>query len=425
MQDETNTEATATTASNNIQPAKHTYIEVGNDLLSKPSALVDTLLVKSLPATLIFCNSPSEADMVEVMLKKKGIGSSKLIGNIPYQRVAQEIQRVQNKEISALVITDVAAREMEVSNFEMVVNYGIPEDPEIYLHRITGYENAPILKEVLSLVSPLDFGNFHYLRKVAALNFDKVELPPAAEIGKAQAHSLIKKASTGEHLTDETVQGLLSTIMEHEDRDKIVAMLLFNTIKLLPKLQDDGAQRADNRGNYRQERQDRGGRNDRGDRGDRWNNNRGDRNGGRNEYRSNDGDDSGYSDRRSRNDRYDSGPIQRDARLYIGQGIKHGVSEDVLTDLVKSAGYDTDASAVVKRVTLRDFYTFVDVAEEGADEFITKMEAVNGPSGSALTVKKATFINCARNDKAEDSSEGQNDDQGSDGAEEAYAGDEA
>jgi ATP-dependent RNA helicase DeaD len=388
------------TQASNSNVTRHTYIEVGNDLLAKPDALIATLTIKGTPASLVFCNSPSEADMVEVMLKKKGITASKLIGNIPFQRVAQELQRIQNKEISALVITDIAAREIDINNFEIVVNYGIPEDPEIYLHRITGYENANNLKEVLSLVSPLDFGNFHYLKKVAALAFDKIDLPSAADLGKAQIDNIINKALNGEHLTDEAVQAMLPSILNNENRDKIVAMLLYNTLKNVAKTQDSSDNR-DSRGGNRSDR----------NRDDRWND---DRRGGRNDRRGGQRSEEGEynNDRRSRsdrndNERYDNGPIARDARLYIGQGAQHGVSAESLNELVKSAGLESDS--VLKRITLRDYYTFVDVAEEGADDFIAKLQAVNGPDGNALLVKKATFINCAK-EKADNSEESTNTD---------------
>lgn len=413
MQDEN---AQAIASSKTAAPI-HSFLEVGNDLLAKPDALAALLLVKNLPTTLIFCNSPSEADMVDVMLKKKGVTTSKLIGNVPFQKVAQEIQRAHNREICAIVITDVAAREVDVKGFELVVNYGIPEDPEIYLHRITGYEQAESLQEIMSLVSPLDFGNFHYLKKVAGLPFSKVEPPSAEELANMKSKILFSKAAAGDHLEDAEVQSFLSAILEHADRDKIISLLIFNTIKVLPRLQEEAASRTN---------ESRGGRNE------RWGRNRDNyQNDSYGDDQQSDDDDGGdqrgrgrrergpRESGRSARERYNNTPVQREARLYLGLGQTDGLSPDKLNELVGQAGFPADT---VKRSTLRDSYSFVDVPEEQADEFIEKIQSVNWPGQDQILIKKATFINVARAERDDDAGEGSyGQDQDSYGSTEAEA----
>jgi len=100
----------------------HKYFEVESELLSKPNAMCDIILAQGLPPTVVFCSSPSEADMVEVMLSKRGLTAQKVIGNLPYSRVAQIAQEVLDGTKSALVITDVAANDLEVNNFGLVIN---------------------------------------------------------------------------------------------------------------------------------------------------------------------------------------------------------------------------------------------------------------------------------------------------------------
>ena len=156
----------------------HTYYEVDNDLLSKPKALISLLATAGEGlSTVVFCNSPSEADLVEVMLKKEGFVCEKLIGHVPFANVTKAIQQMKDGKLSVVILTDVAARELDVTSINTVVNYSVHEDPEIYLHRITGFEGECALSSVITLVSSIDFANFHYLKKIVEFEMVKGELP--------------------------------------------------------------------------------------------------------------------------------------------------------------------------------------------------------------------------------------------------------
>jgi superfamily II DNA/RNA helicase len=52
---------------------EHIYFEVGTSLLAKPQALCDLVEYESGHSVIIFCNSPSDADFADVILKKRGV----------------------------------------------------------------------------------------------------------------------------------------------------------------------------------------------------------------------------------------------------------------------------------------------------------------------------------------------------------------
>lgn len=410
MQDETlrsDDDNNSTKPQSSKAEATHRYVEVGNDLLAKPDALAQLLLIRGMPSTVVFCNSPSEADMVEVILRKKTISCSKLIGNVPHQRLIEEVSKVHNGQTTALIITDVAAQDLEVEGFGVVVNYGIHEDPEIYLHRITGYETAASLKEVISLVSPLDFGNFHYLRKVVTLDFEKEELPTDAALAKAQSEILFSSALEGKHLEDEATQSLQAALLEHENRDKIISLLLYNTLHVIPKLEDEVQNARDNRGR-------RGGRGDRDrdNRDNRDSRDSRDSRGGDSRDRGGRGRRSDQGDDRSnrREEREDLPPPKKDTRIYIGHGSEHGFDADAFTKLVTEAGFT--AEDTVKRISVRELYSFADVPEEATEEVLQKLEGASF-GDTDLFIRKATLINVPREESAgssnEDSEDAQHD----------------
>jgi ATP-dependent RNA helicase RhlE len=56
----------------------------------------------------------------------------------------QALDDFKSGKTQILIATDIAARGIDVSNLELVVNYDLPDDPETYIHRIgrTGRANA-------------------------------------------------------------------------------------------------------------------------------------------------------------------------------------------------------------------------------------------------------------------------------------------
>ena len=331
-------------------PAVHVYYEVGNELLSKPNALCDVVQSLGCPATAVFCNSPSEADMVDVMLKKRGLPACKLIGHVPYTKVSQSLQQLRQKELIVAVLTDISARDIDLGLFEVVVNYSIHEDPEIYLHRMTAHQSANNPPRVVSLVGPNDFANFHYLKKVVDFKLNKVELPSKAEIAKGEVQKLLAAAAQSQHLADERLAFLAKSILESDLREKAVAMLLNSVLNVMPGLQAGGGEKVQD------EERPRGGRGE-GGRQDRWEKPRrdrdhdrrrdngdrygGERGGGR--YRSEGYDEeegegggyAGYDGGDQRPPRREMTPPKRDARLYLGHGAQEGFSESALGDLLK------------------------------------------------------------------------------------------
>ena len=83
----------------------------------------------------------------------------------------------------------------------------------------------------------------------------------------------------------------------------------------------------------------------------------------------------------------------RDVRIYVGTGAKEGLSEDKFRELLSQhAGGTSDK---VKRFSQRECYSFVDVAEEAADEVVEKLGELDY-QGNKLLLKKAVTINVPR-----------------------------
>ncbi len=439
-----------------MQIMEHVYYEVGTSLLAKPQALCDLIELEAGHSCLVYCNSPSDADFADVILKKRGISSLKLIGYVPQIKLSKAIQQLQKKEVAALVLTDVAARGLPLEEFDIVINYSIPTDPEIYFHRYASETEECKTKKVISLVAALDISNFHYLKKLGKLEFVQGVLPTPETLFVTKFASLREQAIEKGLLADTGISTLVDNVLGDANARDIVALLLHNTLSVIPALkaappareesaeyreeeEEDGDEggRGDGRRRHGQgrDRGDRGNRDDRGGRGGR-DRDRGPRGGrGRRDQEGDEFEDDDQSqrmfiegadgeqprhgrgrgrgrdrdqrrdgersddDRQSRQPRQPRQPrremlVDKEARLYVGAGSQQGVShESLANDVVSACGIN---ASDIHRVSVRGAYSFVDVPEAVADQVVEKLGESASAAGAKYFVKKAVTLTIPR-----------------------------
>jgi len=400
-------EATGT-STESTQEAEHNYYEVGGDLLSKPNVLCDILEVSDPETTVVFCNTPSEADFVDVILKKRSFTVCKLVGHVPAPRVISALKEAKNGDFKVLIVTDVAARELEVEELELVVNYSIPADPEVYIHRMGRDGHGGSLNKIISLVSPADLTNFHYLKKIVGFDFTKLDLPGQEAMMEVKVKNLGKEAAEFVKNADESTKKAVSLIMNEGNKDDILTLLTHNTFNVIPELRASVNERSEeglqNSGRNRNSRTDkRGGRSSRDrDQSDtqRSRGGRGDSRRGRDNQRQNQDDDYDRDDAQPERERRRQDPPAKELRIYVGHGTDSGMSEEKLNKTISESkdmeGYN------VTRTTVRKCYSFVDFPEGTGDEVVDKLNKISLNDKETLFARKATLISVPRPPKKEE-----------------------
>ena len=102
----------------------------------KEAAAARLIEYYNLKRGLIFCNTKSMVDELAENLKNRGIAAEGLHGDLSQAERNRIMQRFKAGEINVLVATDVAARGIDVSDVDAVINYDVPEENEHYTHRI-------------------------------------------------------------------------------------------------------------------------------------------------------------------------------------------------------------------------------------------------------------------------------------------------
>lgn len=85
---------------------------------------------------IIFCRTKATVDRVAQDLKRNGIDVHTLHADMQQGQRNRVMQKMREGKADVVVASDLAARGIDVDNITLVVNYDIPEDPEIYVHRI-------------------------------------------------------------------------------------------------------------------------------------------------------------------------------------------------------------------------------------------------------------------------------------------------
>ncbi|SEH74163.1 ATP-dependent RNA helicase RhlE [Paenimyroides aquimaris] len=102
----------------------------------KKKLLKHVLETQHLQNILIFTRTKHGADNVMEFLQKAGYKADAIHGDKSQTTRLKILEDFKNKTIDILVATDVASRGIDIQQLPFVINYDIPNIPEIYVHRI-------------------------------------------------------------------------------------------------------------------------------------------------------------------------------------------------------------------------------------------------------------------------------------------------
>ena len=102
----------------------------------KPSVLKRILKQQTKGRTLLFCQTKKQVDALAEELKKAGFSVGAIHGDYPQSRRERVLGMFKEGRIKVLVATDVAARGLDIPEVECVINYSVPQNPDVYVHRI-------------------------------------------------------------------------------------------------------------------------------------------------------------------------------------------------------------------------------------------------------------------------------------------------
>ena len=113
--------------------AQFKLLTTGRDKLAD---LAQLILSQDYKRVMVFCNTKYTTGTLANQLARLHFNVDCLHGDLSQSERNRIMQRFKAGEIAVLVATDVAARGIDVSDVDAVVNYDVPEENEHYTHRI-------------------------------------------------------------------------------------------------------------------------------------------------------------------------------------------------------------------------------------------------------------------------------------------------
>ncbi len=122
-------------------------------------SMMDQLLLhlirsKSPKKTIVFCRSKKMADRLTQILKESNFLAEAIHSDRSQAAREHILRRFTEGETSILVATDLMARGIDVDGVTHIFNYGLPQSPEQYIHRVGRTGRAGAQGEAISLICP-------------------------------------------------------------------------------------------------------------------------------------------------------------------------------------------------------------------------------------------------------------------------------
>jgi len=175
-----------------------------NDAYPKPRNLLYMVEIEEPESAIVFCNTRSDTSLVTAVLNRNGYDAELLNGELPQKERERVMAKVKRGEVRFMVATDIAARGIDISDLSHIVNYSLPEDPAVYLHRAGRTGRIGKKGTALSLATGAEGITLGVLQKKFGIVFEEKQMPTPEEA---------RRLWTDRHVT-ELREGMNSSIFE-------------------------------------------------------------------------------------------------------------------------------------------------------------------------------------------------------------------
>ncbi len=161
----------------------------------KTAALTRLFEVEPVTSALIFVRTRASSGELAGELSARGFPAEVLNGDLTQEAREQVLQRFRQNQSKVLVATDVAARGLDIEDISHVFNFDLPEDEEIYVHRIGRTGRAGKTGIAISLVTPAEQWRLRRIEAFARLKIQRLNIPSEEEIRAHREERLVNQTT--------------------------------------------------------------------------------------------------------------------------------------------------------------------------------------------------------------------------------------
>lgn len=207
-------------------------------------------------------------------LNARGFKADSLHGDMSQEQRDITMKRFKDKKINLLVCTDVAARGIDVSDLTHVINYGLPQDNESYVHRIGRTGRGGSKGIALSIIEPGESRRVRDIERITKAKIEKMMLPEVSAI----CEKLTQKAFSDFELSIEKFRGesdelylKFQSMFQSADKEDLLKGIYSSIFQKslrryrnAKSIDDTGRERSSTRNSTTRRGESRGGRTQRG-----------------------------------------------------------------------------------------------------------------------------------------------------------------
>jgi len=173
---------------------------------------------------IVFCRTRRETKEVADALIQDGYNADALHGDLSQAQRDTVMDKFRRKQLQLLVATDVAARGIDVTELTHVINYNLPDDPEVYVHR-SGRTGRAGNKGISIIIAHSREGRrIKDLEKLIHKKIERKQVPNGKEIVERRLFATIDKIEQID-VDEAQIEPYMDTIskkLEWMDRDELL-----------------------------------------------------------------------------------------------------------------------------------------------------------------------------------------------------------
>ena len=337
------------------------YLVNDRDKLAALTRLFET---EEISRALVFVRTRAGTGELSSALSTRGFSAEMLNGDLSQDARERVMSRFRNDRIQVLVATDVAARGLDIDDISHVFNYDLPDDPEVFVHRIGRTGRAGKDGIAISLFTPRENRMLRRIEGYTRQKQTKADLPTKAEIQEKRKAQLVTRMEVwlkrGRYSNE---LAMVNELVEAGNEPLEIAAAAMRIVR-----ESEKQRPIENIGDVRASSKSRRDPN-------RTRNARNNRDKGRGKKR----DRADFGSRKS----HEAGMV----RLSLDKGRADGIRPG---EVVGTLAYHANIPGkVIGAISIQDNQTFVDVPEQFVDKVLAKDGNYRLRNNTAIAVEKA------------------------------------
>ena len=142
---------------------------------------------------IVFCRTRKETKEVASKLMNDQYNADTIHGDLSQSERDDVMQRFRKRHLQILVATDVAARGLDVDDLTHVINYNLPDDEEIYVHRSGRTGRAGNKGVSIAIINGREMRRIKNIERSSSIKFTKKKTPTGLDVCRKRLYALIDR----------------------------------------------------------------------------------------------------------------------------------------------------------------------------------------------------------------------------------------